>query len=87
MWKVYRYAEKDVVDADGYVIYSKDTWYLVGDYDTIDDAASVVKHEIYLYNCTCQNGDANPKFKILSDFDSELDDQLILLKNYYIIYM
>ena len=87
MWKVYRYAEKDVVDADGYVIYSKDTWYLVGDYDTIDDAASVVKHEIYLYNCTCQDGDANPKFKILSDFDSELDDQLILLKNYYIIYM
>lgn len=87
MWKVYRYAEKDMVDADGYVIYSKDTWYLVGDYDTIDDAASVVKHEIYLYNCTCQDGDANPKFKILSDFDSELDDQLILLKNYYIIYM
>ena len=31
MWKVYRYAEKDMVDADGYVIYSKDTWYLVGD--------------------------------------------------------
>lgn len=87
MWKVYRYAEKDMVDADGYVIYSKDTWYLVGNYDTIDDAASVVKHEIYLYNCTCQDGDANPKFKILSDFDSELDDQLILLKNYYIIYM
>ena len=87
MWKVYRYAEKDMVDADGYVIYSKDTWYLVGDYDTIDDAASVVKHEIYLYNCTCQDGDANPKFKILSDFDSELDDQLILLKNYYIIYI
>ncbi len=74
MWKVYRYAEKDVVDADGYVIYSKDTWYLVGDYNTIDDAASIVKHEIYLYNCTCQDGDANPKFKILSDFDGELDD-------------
>ena len=74
MWKVYRYAEKDMVDADGYVIYSKDTWYLVGDYDTIDDAANVVQHEISLYNCTCQDGDANPKFKILSDFDSELDD-------------
>ena len=74
MWKVYRYAEKDIVDADGYVICSKDTWYLVGDYNTIDDAVSIVKHEIYLYNCTCQDGDANPKFKILSDFDGELDE-------------
>ena len=48
MWKVYRYAEKDMVDADGYVIYSKNTWYLVGDYNTIDDAANIIKHEIYL---------------------------------------
>jgi len=73
MWKVYKYAEKDITDADGYVIYSKNTWYLVGDYDTIDEATRVVKHEIYLYNLICQDEDANPKFKILSDFDSELE--------------
>lgn len=74
MWKIYRYAEKDMVDADGCVIYSKGTWYLIGDYNAIDEVASVIKHEIYLYNCTCQDGDVNPKFKILSDFDGELDD-------------
>lgn len=69
MWKVYRYAEKDIVDADGYVIYSKGTWYLVGDYNTIDDAANIVKHEIYLYNCTATEDTPNPKFKIESNLE------------------
>ena len=66
MWKVYRYAETNIYDLDGYVIYPKGTWYLVGDYMTIDEAASVVKHEIYLDNCVCQDGDPVPKFKIES---------------------
>jgi hypothetical protein len=36
---------------------------------TIDAAASIVKHEIYLDNCTCQDGDPVPKFKIESAFE------------------
>ena len=74
MWKVYRYAEKDIVDEEGYVIYPKGTWYLIGGYWDLETVTSIVQHEIYLYNCTCQDGDANPKFKILSDFDGGLDD-------------
>ena len=74
MWKVYRYAEKDIVDFDGDVIYQAGTWYLIGDYQDLETVASIVNHEIYLYNCTCQEGDANPKFKILSDFDGELEN-------------
>ena len=77
MWRIYRYAEKNIVDADGDIIYSKGTWYLIGDYDTIDDVASIVKHEIYLYNCICKDDDPCPKFKILSDFDGELDDDVL----------
>lgn len=57
MWKVYRLI--------------KNKWYLIGDYNTIDAVANIVKHEIYLYNCTCQDGDPNPKFKIESNFDFE----------------
>ena len=57
MWKVYRLI--------------KNKWFLIGDYNTIDAAANIVKHEIYLYNCTCQDGDPNPKFKIESNFDFE----------------
>lgn len=74
MWKVYRWCDKDILDSEGYIIYKANTWCLIGSYNTIDSAASIVKHEIYLYNCTCQDDDANPKFKILSDFDGELDD-------------
>lgn len=74
MWKVYRYAEKDIVDMDGYIIYQKGTWYLVASDWNLDTITSIVKHEIYLYNCSCQEGDANPKFKILSDFDDDLED-------------
>lgn len=69
MWKVYRWAEKDIYDLDGYVIYPAKSWYLVGDYDTIDAAASVVKHEIYLDNCVCGDGDPVPKFKIESNLE------------------
>lgn len=69
MWKIYRWAEKDIVDAEGHVIYPANAWYLVGDYDTIDAAARIVKHEIYLYNCTCTIDDPNPKFKIENDFN------------------
>ena len=74
MWRIYRYAEKDIVDEEGYVIYPAKTWYFIGDYQDLESVTSIVKHEIYLYNCTCQEGDASPKFKILSDFDGELDD-------------
>ena len=74
MWKVYRYAEKDIVDADGNIIYPAETWYLMGTYNNLFSVTDIVNHSIYLYNCTCQDGDANPKFKILSDFDGEIDD-------------
>ena len=74
MWKVYRYAEKDIVDMDGYIVYPKGTWYLVASDWNLDTVTSIIKHEIYLYNCSCQEGDANPKFKILSDFDDDLED-------------
>ena len=67
MWNVYRWADKDIVDDEGYVIYPKNNWYLIGDYDTIDAAANIVKHEIYLYNCTCRDEDPNPQFKIESN--------------------
>ena len=66
MWKVYRYAEADVYDLDGFVIYEKGTWYPIGEYDNIDVAAAIVKHEIYLDNCVCQDGDPVPKLKIES---------------------
>ena len=69
MWKVYRWADKDIVDEEGYVIYSKDTWYLIGSYDTIDSASNIVKHEIYLYNCTATDETPNPKFKIESNLE------------------
>ena len=69
MWNVYRWAEKDILDEEGYVIYPANSWYLVGDYDNIDTAANIVKHEIYLYNCTCRDGDPNPKFKIESNLE------------------
>lgn len=69
MWKIYRYAEQDIVDLDNCVIYPKDTWYLVGDYNSLEAVTEVVKHEIYLYNCSCKDGDPNPKFKIVSDFE------------------
>ena len=69
MWNVYRWADKDIVEEEGYVIYPKNSWYLIGDYDTIDAAANIVKHEIYLYNCTCRDEDPNPKFKIESNLE------------------
>ena len=69
MWKVYRYTEKDIVDTEECVIYHKNSWYLVGSYDTVDIAANIIKHEIYLYNCTCQDGDANPRFRIESNLE------------------
>ena len=69
MWKVLRYAENDIKDEEGYVIYPAGEWYKIGSYWTLDECASIVKHEIYLYNCTCQDGDANPKFRIESDFE------------------
>ena len=69
MWKVYEYVRVDIVDKDGCVIYPKGSWYLVGDYDTLDAAARVVKNEIYLYNCTCEDNDPNPKFRIENCFE------------------
>ena len=69
MWNVYRWIEKDVFDEEGYVIYPAKSWCLVGDYDTIDSAANIIKQEIYLYNCTAADGDLNPKFKIESNLE------------------
>lgn len=69
MWKVYRWAEKDIISEDGDIIYPANTWYLIGDYWDLEAVTSIVKHEIYLYNCTCQDGDPNPKFRIESDFE------------------
>ena len=69
MWKVYRWADKDIVDEEGYVIYSANTWYLIGDYDTIDSASNIVKHEIYLYNYIATEDTLNPKFKIESNLE------------------
>ena len=68
MWKIYRYVEKDMVDVDGYVIYPAGAWYLIGDYNNLQAVKEIIEHEIYLYNCTCEDSDPNPKFKILSDF-------------------
>ncbi len=68
MWKVYRYAEKDIVTEDGTLVISANTWYLIGDYDDLFTVANIVNHEIYLYNCTAHSEDPNPKFKIVSNF-------------------
>lgn len=69
MWKVYRWCYKDIVDDDGYVIYKANTWYLIGSYNTIDAAASIIKHEIYLDNCTATEDTPIPKFKIESNLE------------------
>ena len=69
MWKVYRYAEKDIVSEYGDIIYPAGTWYSIGSYDDLFAVTNIINHEIYLYNCTCKDGDPNPKFKILSDFE------------------
>lgn len=69
MWNVYRWIEKDVFDEEGYIIYPAKSWCLVGNYDTIDSAANIIKQEIYLYNCTAADGDPNPKFKIESNLE------------------
>lgn len=69
MWEVWRYAEKDIVSEDGAVIYPAGTWYSIGSYDDLHSVANIVNHEIYLYNCTCKDGEPNPKFKILSNFE------------------
>ena len=63
------YAEKDIVDEEGHIIYPAFTWYSIGSYDDLFSVANIVNHEIYLYNCTCKDGDPNPKFKILSNFE------------------
>ena len=57
MWKVYRYNYKD------------NKWYLIGNYNTIDNAASVVKQEIYLENCVCKDKDPIPQFRIESSLE------------------
>ena len=67
MWNVYRWLEKSIYDAEGYLIHQGQNWYLVGNYDTIDSAANIIKQEMYLYNCTAADGDPNPKFKIESN--------------------
>jgi len=68
MWKVYRWFDNDILDEEGYEIYSAG-WNLIGSYDTIDTASSVVKHEIYLYNCVATDDTPTPKFRIDSDFE------------------
>jgi hypothetical protein len=68
MWKVYGYAEKDIVTEDGTLVIPANTWYLIGDYDDLFTVANIVNHEIYLYNCTAHSEDPNPKFKIVSNF-------------------
>ena len=55
MWKVYKYNNRD------------NKWYCIGSYDTIDYAASVVKTEIYLENCVCNDNGFISQFKIESD--------------------
>lgn len=69
MWEIFRYAEKDIVDEEGHIIYPAFTWYSIGSYDDLFSVANIVNHEIYLYNSTCKDGDPNPKFKILSNFE------------------
>lgn len=67
MWKVYRWCDKDILDDEGYIIYKANTWYLIGDYNTIDSASDMVKQEIYLDNCIATEDTPIPKFKIESD--------------------
>ena len=77
MWKIYRWIEKDVLDEEGYIVYPAETWCLVGSYDDLSAVTNIVNQSIYLYNCLHQDDDyKNPKYKILSDFDNELGDQL-----------
>lgn len=66
MWRVYRMADKDLLDLDGEVIFAKGEWYSIGTYWTIDEAASIVKHEIYLDNCVATEESPIPQFKIVS---------------------
>ena len=70
MWKVYKYAHKDIVAGEeNDVICKAGEWFLIGDYDTIDAAASVMKHQIYLDNCVLSDEDPIPQYKIESSFE------------------
>lgn len=69
MWVVKMYANKDILDEEGYVIRQKGLWYEIGTYKDLDAVKSIIEHEIYLYNCTCNDDTPNPKFKIESRFE------------------
>lgn len=69
MWVVLRYLENDLIDEEGYLIESKGTWHEIGSYNDLDAVKSIIEHEIYLYNCTCDDDTPNPKFKIESRFE------------------
>jgi hypothetical protein len=68
MWKLYRWLDKDITDEEGRVINFANDWYYMGDYEDLNSANSVIKHEIYLYNISHEEGSPLPKFKIVSDF-------------------
>ena len=70
MWTIYRYADEDITDIDGYIIHKKGTWYSIGSYD-LKSVNSIIEHEIYLYNCTCDETTPQPRFKIESNFHKE----------------
>lgn len=70
MWKVYKWFDKDVLDSVGCIIYKKG-WVQVGTYPDMEAVQQIIEHDIYLYNCTCDENTPNPKYKILSNFDEE----------------
>lgn len=73
MWTIYKYANEDIKDSEGCIIYKKDTWYEIGTYDDLDAVKSILEHEIYLYNVTCNSETPLPRFEVVSNFHKESD--------------
>ena len=73
MWTIYKYTNRDIKDSEGCIIYKKDTWYEIGTYNDLGAVKSIIEHEIYLYNCTCDETTPQPRFKIESNFHKESD--------------
>lgn len=71
MWKVLRYTEKGIITEDGDIICPAGKWYLIGTYNSLEACTEIVKHDIYLYDCTCTDEDPNPRYRIESNFDDE----------------
>ena len=61
MWTIYRYN------------YKENNWYAIGTYNDLDEVKSILEHEIYLYNITCDSETPLPRFEVKSNFHKESD--------------